>query len=199
MRHTFIAGFLIAIVALSACGTLQAAPSLLDQGQSPRRSTLAGMELVSQGLERLTVGAPLLPVSFLDDVDHYADRAETAAARYLDATEACVVIDGALQTDTSTAAACDKSLVGRAFGDVSSLLAEAAARAGPTDTGRGLLFLSIVLDRNLAPSSGDFISGYEKREDVTRDAFRQARASLKAAFDKFRKAAADARAVLAPR
>lgn len=183
---------LVMLVSLTACSTLQGAPSVFDDGQSPRRTTVAGIETVIDAFDTLTVAAGVLPDNFLDDVEQYADKAEAVAVSYLDATEACVVLDGALQSDPATGRACEGSSVKRAFGDVSELLAEAVTRAGPTDTGRALLVVSMLLDRQLRPSSGDIITGYEKRPDLTREAFQAARGALKAAFDRFRAAAASA-------
>lgn len=179
-------------LALSACATFQGAPSVFDDGQSPRRTTVAAIDTVIGALDRMTLAAGVLPAPFLDDVDEFADQVERVATGYLDATEACVVLDGSLQSDASTGRACDSSVVKRAFGDVSDMLAEAVQRAGPTDTGRGLLVASLLLDRQLRPSSGDIITGYEKRPDLTREEFQAARAALKTAFDRFRAAAADA-------
>lgn len=197
MRKTFLACLVVAAAfALSACSTLQGLPSVQDEGQSPRRTTTAAIEqVVVPTFDKLTFAAKAgaLPDNFLDDVGQFSGRADTIATAYLDATAACVVIDGSLQTDPATGRACERSAVKRAFGDLSNLVAEAVNRAGPgTSTGRGLLVASLILDRQLRPSSGDVWSGYEKRPDLTLEEFNASRAALRASFDGFVAAAAAA-------
>lgn len=196
MRKIFVAALAVAAAfALSACSTLQGAPSVNDQGQSPRRTTTAGIETTVQVFDKLTFAAKAgaLPDNFLDDVGQFSGKADAIATTYLDATAACVVIDGSLQTDPATGRACERSAVKRAFGDLSDLVAEAVNRAGPgTNTGRALLVASLVLDRQLRPSSGDVWSGYEKRPDLTLEEFNASRAALRASFDAFVAAAAAA-------
>jgi hypothetical protein len=188
MLNFKLAFAVLALALTAACSTLQGAPSVLDDGQSPRRTTVAAIDTTISVFDKLTFAAAAgaLPDNFLDDVEQFAPDAENIAAGYLDATAACVVIDGALQTDPATGKVCERSAVKRAFGDLSALVAEAVQRAGPgTDTGRAILVASLLLDRQLRPSSGDVITGYEKRDDLTLEEFNAARAALHAAFDRF--------------
>lgn len=175
-----------------ACANL---PSVRDEGASPRRTTAAAIETTIGVFDKMTIAATAgaLPDNFLDDVGQYAPSAEEIATGYLDATAACINIDGALQSDPATGRACEKSAVKRAFGDLSALVADAVQRVGPaTDAGRAILVASLLLDRQLRPASGDVWTGYEKRADLTLDEFNGYRTALKASFDRFVAASAAA-------
>lgn len=201
MRFLIAFACIATAVCLSACSTIQALPSVLDEGQSPRKTTVAAIDTTIGIFDKLTIAASVgaLPDNFLDDVVQFAPDVEGKAVAYLDATAACVVIDGSLQTDQATGKVCEKSAVARAFGGLSDIVAEAINRVGPkTDTGRALLVASLFLDRQLRPSSGDVWSGYEKRPDLTLDEFSAARGALRASFERFVKAAAAGLAPAAP-
>lgn len=179
---------LVVCVSLAACSTLQAMPSVLDEGQSPRKTTLAAIETTIGVFDKLAVAAAAgaLPANFLDDVIEFAPLVEARAVTYLDATAACVVIDGSLQTDPAVGQVCEKSAVFRAYGGLSDILAEGIQRVGPaTDTGRALLVVSLFIDRQARPSSGDIWSGYEKRPDITLEEFNAARGALRSSFQRF--------------
>lgn len=176
------------ILSAAACASIQAAPSVMDEGQSPRKTTVAAIETTIGIFDKLTMASVVgaLPDNFLDDVVQFSPEVESRAVAYLDATAACVVIDGALQTDPATGRVCEKLAVVRAFGGLSDIIAEAINRVGPkTDTGRALLVASLFLDRQLQPSSGDIWSGYEKRPDLTLEDFDAARVALRASFERF--------------
>lgn len=186
-------------VVMSACSTIPGVPSVTNEGQSPRKTTVAAIEgVVIPAFEKLTLVATLgaLPDNFLDDVVQFAPDLEARASAYLDATAPCVTIDGVLQTDPALGRPCHKSELDRAYFAVSDMLAEAVQRAGPgSDTGRGLIVLSLFLDRQLRPSSSDVWSGYERRPDLTLEEFDAARAALRVSFERLvtaAKAALDA-------
>lgn len=199
----FLIGLALAALSLaaSACASFQSIdslPSVLDEGQSPRKTTVAAIDTTISIFDKLTIAttAGVLPHNFLDDVVQYSGDVEARATTYLDATAACVVIDGSLQTDEATGKVCEKSAIVRAFGGLSDIVAEAINRVGPkTDTGRALLVASLFLDRQLRPSSGDVWTGYEKRPDLTLDDFNAARGALRVSFERLVTAAKAALAV----
>lgn len=200
MRVAIVNGFRIAVVVAlaslsAACASMGGLPSVLDEGKSPRSTTIGAIDTAVTVLDKLTIAAEadLLPAPFLDDVGEHAATVTGVATAYLDATEACVVIDGALQTDTSVGRPCTRSAIGRAFGDLRSvvrLAIDKASAAGAVDTARGLLVASLLLDGQMRPASGDVWTGYEKVDDRPRAEFAGARLALKAAFDRFTAASA---------
>jgi len=180
---------------LAACGTItpNGAPSLNDEGVSPRWTTVGAADTVIDVMDGLTDAATLglLPANFADDIVQFAPDVEKVAVAYLDATASCVVIDGSLQTDPATGGVCSKSVLLRTFGDVSTLLRQAAIKAGVnTDAGRVLGVASIVLRRQLQPSPGDVWTGYAKTPDVPLEQFNAMRDDLRAARDRLIEAAA---------
>lgn len=191
----------VAVLALSACGTMRLpnnVPSFGDEGESPRATTMAASVTVIDVMNKLAdIGQlGLLPPNFADDIVEFAPDVEKVATAYLDATAACVVIDGALQTDKEAGGRCQKSTILRAFGDVSDLLWKASLSAGiDTSAGRALGISSVLLRNQLAPAPGGVVSGYMKVDDIPLEQFDAMRGELRAARDRLL-AAAKANAAL---
>jgi len=186
MRH-FIAVAAIAALGLLSMGGCASLPSVNDEGLSPRSTTLAAVETTIQVLDDVTIAtqAGVMPDNLLDDIVQYMPKAADVATVYLDNTAACVVVDGALQTDPAAGGSCSKSAFRRAFRDLSATLMQVSAVAGlDTDTGRAVALAAILLRRQLEPASGDVWSGYQKVEDVSLEDFQAARTALAAARDR---------------
>jgi hypothetical protein len=186
--NAFRIAFVALLGLLSVACTTTGAPSLLDNGQSPRATAVAAMDKTIEVLDKASAVIVVAPPSdnLADDVLQYAPEVEAVAIRYLDATAPCVVVDGRLTSDPKAGASCDPSAFRRAFGSLSDALFTIGQKVGvDTDGGRALLVGSIVLKRNFAPSSGDVVTGYEKIEDVPLEQYVEMRAALRAAADKF--------------
>ena len=168
---------------LSACA---GGPSLFNKGDSPRQSAAAGMEIVLDATRELTDAAALgvLPPALVADIAEYGPVVRERAAAYLDATQACIVIDGGLKTDPAADGECEASAFKRAFGDLDQIMRSWALSVGvDTDQGRAIYLASVLARRVARPASGDVINGYTKEEDIELAAFLSLRADVATAFD----------------
>lgn len=182
--------FVLCAALMTACATI---PSLRDDGLSPRQTTLNAAQRIEPMLDELTllVGAGALSDNLTDDIAQFGPKAGELLAVYFDATEACVVIDGALSSDPASGRTCKLGTLRGVYDELDILIWQWAVKTGlDTKAGQAIAAARLVVELSTQPASGGVISGFRKEPDVPLAQFQKRRAELKPKFEALIAAAA---------
>ena len=173
-------------LAATACASLPSGPSLLDEGLSPRTTTVEAIRKIDPLLTELPalISAGVVSNNVTDDIVQYAPIVEKLAGAYFDATEACVVIDGALQSDPASGRTCKRSTLRAIYDELDQEIRNWALQTGlDTKAGQVIWAARLIVSMTTKPASGDIITGYRKEPDVPLEDFQAIRAGVKAKFE----------------
>ncbi|MGB3625397.1 MAG: hypothetical protein WA989_06210, partial [Henriciella sp.] len=187
MRHLLIGLTALAALSLTACSGGITKLSVLDRDETPRTAALAVSADVTPALEdvALLCEAGVLSPDTKAAIATHGPKLVDVATRYFESAEACVVIDGALQSDTSTAGNCQRGTVREVSRLLPSELAKASTAFGlGNDVGRGLFLASIVTRRIVGNTDGGAVDGFAKDDDLSAAEYAAALAPLRAARDR---------------
>lgn len=161
-------------VTLTACGTLQAGPSVFNKDASPRAAAVQVKEDVGPAVADLAdlCETGLLSADVKAVVVKYGPKIREGVGAYADSAEACVVIDGALQTDPAAGEQCARGTVKAVTSSLPRLLIEAGRSLGlETGTGYRLYIAGFAARRIVGTNTGGVIDGFSKEPDLTREEY----------------------------
>ena len=187
MRYLFVSMAAAMTFALAGCSGGISKLSVLDRDETPRTAAIAVAEDLTPALEDVAL---LCEAGVLEDdtrasIATYGPRLVEAAETYFESAEACVVIDGALQTDPGSGKACRRGTVREVSRLLPAELASASTAFGlGSDVGRGLFIASIVTRRIIGNNDGGAIDGFAKDDDLSADQYFEALGPLRDARDR---------------
>lgn len=173
-------------LALAGCGTVGKL-SVLDRDETPRTAAVLVAEDVTPALDDL---ATLCEVGVLERdtialIARHGPVLVDVATKYFETAEACVVIEGALETDPTAGATCTRGSVKAVSRLLPNELSRLAGEFGlNSDVGKGLFVASVVARRVNGNNDGGAIDGFAKDDDLNRDEYIDALSDLRDARDR---------------
>lgn len=159
-----------AAIALSACSTLQALPSVRDKDNTPRQAAVVVQADVGPAVSDL---ADLCEAGILHDstraaIAEYGPKIRSIVGAYAASARNCVVIDGSLRTDTTTGQVCARGDVKSLTADLPNLLQDAGRSIGlDTATGYRVFIAGFAAKRFIGTNTGGVIDGFSKEPDIS--------------------------------
>lgn len=183
----FFAPFLAAAALIATgCTTNLSKLSVMDKDETPRTAALAVAEDLTPALEdvALLCETGIFDDSTLSAISIHGPNLVDIAERYFESAEACVVIDGQLQSDPSVAGVCTRGTVKAVSKALPTELARASSAFGlDNDVGRGLFLASVVARRVVGTNDGGVIDGFQKNDELSAQEFFDALEPLRDARD----------------
>lgn len=182
-----------AMIALSACASFQAIPSVGAKENSPRTVGLVLAKDFGAPLEALAEACEggLVSESVKDIVAEYGPTIRQAVGLYASTARACVVEGGNLVTDPASGGECFRGSVQRASGALPSVLKEAGLAIGGEE-GKQLYLAGLVATTFLGAGDGGTLSGWKATDDVPLSVYDAGWAPVQASADRLASCAAPA-------
>ena len=187
MKLTRLAAFLLAPLMLAACGTLQALPSVGYKDSTPRQAAAVVQNDVGPAVADLAdlCEAGILQPDTKAVIAEYGPKIRQAVGAYAESAANCVVIDGRLQTDTSTGKVCARGDVKAVTSELPSLLTDAGRAIGlETSTGYRVFLAGFAARRIIGTNTGGIIDGFSKEPDLTLEEYQTLWTPTQAAADR---------------
>lgn len=178
-------------LALSACASLEALPSVGAKENSPRTVGLVLAKDFGAPLDALAEACEggLVSDSVRDIVTEYGPTIRQAVGLYASTARACVVLDGNLVTDPASGGECFRGSVQRASGALPSVLKEAGLAIGG-DEGKQLYLAGLVATTFLGAGDGGSLGGWKATDDVPLSVYDAGWAPVQASADRLASCAA---------